>query len=125
MNALLLSRDLIFTSKITGTAQQLGLTVKAIADKAAAADLIRAGQARVLLLDLAARDLTGPEAVRSYRELSAPNTIFLAFGAHVDANALDAARAAGCDVVMPRSRFSAQLPALLQQYLGPGAEPQS
>jgi hypothetical protein len=40
----------------------------------------------------------------------------VAFGPHVDANALVAAKAAGCQVVMPRSKFSAELPDLLRCY---------
>jgi len=40
----------------------------------------------------------------------------IAFGSHVDKARLDEARAAGCDEVMPRSRFSSELPALLRRY---------
>jgi hypothetical protein len=42
----------------------------------------------------------------------------IAFGAHVQTGLLEAARAAGCDEVLPRSRFSAQLPELLKESLG-------
>jgi hypothetical protein len=40
----------------------------------------------------------------------------IAFGSHVDKARLDEARAAGCDEVMPRSKFSGELPALLGRY---------
>ena len=41
----------------------------------------------------------------------------VAYGSHVDKDRLDAARAAGCDEVLPRSRFSSELPAWLRRYL--------
>jgi hypothetical protein len=40
----------------------------------------------------------------------------LAFGSHVDAARLQQARDAGCAEVMPRSRLSNELPALLQHH---------
>jgi hypothetical protein len=42
----------------------------------------------------------------------------VAFGSHVDKARLDQARAAGCDEVLPRSKFSGELPELLRRYLG-------
>jgi hypothetical protein len=36
----------------------------------------------------------------------------------VETARLQAARDAGCDVVLPRSRFSAELPRLLEEYAG-------
>ncbi len=40
----------------------------------------------------------------------------IAYGAHVDKARLDEACAAGCDEVLPGSKFSADLPALLRRY---------
>ena len=40
----------------------------------------------------------------------------MAFGSHVDTEALAAARAAGCDPVMPRSKFTAELAKLIERY---------
>jgi hypothetical protein len=40
----------------------------------------------------------------------------IAYGSHVDAETLQAAERAGADAVFPRSRFMAELPALIQQY---------
>ena len=41
----------------------------------------------------------------------------VAYGSHVDAEALRAARAAGCDPVLPRSKFVDDLPAALPGWL--------
>lgn len=115
---LLLTRDLIFTSKVTGTARALGVTVRTAGNVALATSMIEQWRPKVIFLDLAAGELTGPAAILAYRQIAPAGTPFVAFGSHVDTAALDAARAAGCDEVMPRSRFSAELPALVSRYLG-------
>ncbi len=45
-----------------------------------------------------------PEAVAAVRKI-APSARIVAYGRHDDPGALDAARAAGADVALPRSRF--------------------
>jgi CheY-like chemotaxis protein len=114
----LLSRDLIFTSKVTGTARMLGHRVLVAGDVALATAMITQWQPRVVFVDLAAGDLVQPEALVALRKLAPPATPFVAFGAHVDTAALATARALGCDPVLPRSRFSAELPELISRYLG-------
>jgi len=56
--------------------------------------------ADVVIVDLA----RGVEQVTSVRA-SHPNARIVCYGPHVDDASLDAARAAGADVVLPRSRF--------------------
>jgi hypothetical protein len=114
---ILLSRDLIFTSKVTGTARMLGRRVLVAGDVAVAAAMIAQWQPRAVFVDLGAGDLAQPAAVLAFRKLAAPATAFVAFGSHVDTDALAAARGAGCDPVLPRSRFSAELPELIRRYL--------
>jgi len=113
---LLLSRDLIFVSKIKGTATELGYPLMVADGNLQAKAMIEAHRPRVVLIDLAAGELAAPAALVAYRQLTGPNAWFVAFGAHIDANALIAAKAAGCHVVVPRSRFAAELPALLRRY---------
>jgi CheY-like chemotaxis protein len=115
---LLLSRDLIFTSKVVGTAGALGHRVLAAGAVDLASTLIEREQPRVVFVDLSAGDLVSPAALAAYRRLAAPRTPFVAFGSHVDVQALAAARAAGCDPVLPRSRFSAELPDLIRRAFG-------
>jgi hypothetical protein len=114
---ILLSRDLIFTSKVTGTARMLNRRVLVAGDVALASDMIAQWQPRVVFVDLSAGDLVQPAALLAFQKLAAPSTPFVAFGAHVDTAALSAARALGCDPVLPRSRFSAELPELIGRYL--------
>jgi CheY-like chemotaxis protein len=113
---LLLSRDLIFTSKVSGTASALGHRIVVVGNAESVAAAIEQWQPRVVFVDLAAGDLVAVEALQAYRNAAAPGTPFVAFGSHVDTEALAAARRAGCDPVMPRSKFSMELPDLIRLY---------
>jgi CheY-like chemotaxis protein len=113
----LLSRDLIFTAKVTGTARELGKRVMVAGNVALATAMIAQWRPRVVLVDLAAGDLVAPAALVAFRQQAGLGTAFVAFGSHVDTQALADAKAAGCDEVMPRSKFSAELPALIRRYL--------
>ncbi len=106
---LLLSRDLIFTSKVTGTASALGHRVIVAGNVALVRAILGRWTPTVVFVDLAAGDL-----------VDSPGTPFVAFGSHVDTEALADAKAAGCDPVMPRSRFTVELPALIRRYFGEG-----
>lgn len=118
---LLLSRDLIFTSKITGTARALGRQVLTAGTRDQAASMIEQWRPRAVFVDLAAGDLVAPVHLAAYRHL-APDAMFIAFGSHVDRDGFEAAASAGCDLVMPRSRFVNELPDLVRQLLA-GTEP--
>ena len=74
----------------------------------------------VVFVDLAAGELVAPASIAKYREITGPGTPFVAFGSHVDVQALDDAARAGCDPVMPRSKFTIELPALIRRYFGEG-----
>ncbi len=113
---ILLSRDLIFTSKVTGTARELGHRVLVAATSSLALAMIEQWRPCVVFVDLAAGDLVAPEALLGYQGLAGPAIAFVAFGSHVDTEALATARAAGCDPVIPRSKFSADLPELMRRY---------
>jgi CheY-like chemotaxis protein len=113
---LLLSRDLIFTSKVRGTASALGHRMIVAGDAGFALAMIAKWHPKVVFVDLAAGNLVNTRALLAYQKAVAPGTPFLAFGSHVDTAALDAARAAGCDPVLPRSKFAAELPDLIRRY---------
>jgi CheY-like chemotaxis protein len=112
---LLLSQDLFFASKVTGTAAALGFRVSAVRDAAQALAEIANSRIRCLIVDLATPDLDVTNLVRALPATGRPTVI--AFEAHVLADRLQAARDAGCDEVMPRSKFSATLPEILRRCL--------
>jgi len=61
--------------------------------------------------DLVVVDLSRPGVLEALNQEIGVRTI--GFGSHVDHELLAAAVAAGCDEVLPRSRFFARLPELL------------
>ena len=70
----------------------------------------------VVVTDLAMPGLSLTEIVSAAHDADgAPKVI--AFGAHVQTELLEEARNAGCDDVMPRSKFSATLPEILRACL--------
>ena len=103
MAGLLLCDDLIFTSRITGTAKALGLSVGAARDVAGRVRAARQTPPTCVLLDL---QFPGLELVSLLAELRAIGPMrVVGYGSHVDAATLHAARVAGCDPVLPRSKF--------------------
>lgn len=113
---LLLSRDLIFTSKVCGTARELGKRILTAGNVALATSMLDQWRPRVVFVDLAAGELVSLPALQVYKRLL-PDTPFVAFGAHVDTEGLAQAAAAGCDPVLTRSRFVNELPELIQRFL--------
>lgn len=116
---LLISKDLMFISQVTGTARAQGLTMQPVMDAASAAQRCQSGEVRCVFVDLGNNGVNlAPlfESFAAHPEIARPEV--LAFGSHVEVEMLEAARVAGCDEVLPRSRFSATLPQLLQRYLG-------
>lgn len=114
---LLISRDLIFTSKITGTAGALGRRMVVAGDRAQVLKAFEDHPPVAVLVDLGAGELVSEPTLRDLIEAAPPGVQFIAFGSHVDTAALDAARSAGCALVLPRSRFSAELPELIERFL--------
>ena len=109
---LLLSDDLIFTSRITGVASSLGLNVRAARSAEAILNLARRQPPHCVIVDLANPGLVLVDLMRQLGELvNSPRVV--AYGSHVDTESLRAARAAGCDPVLPRSKFVEELPTAL------------
>src|SRR5262245_51988168 len=88
---ILLSRDLIFTSKVTGTGRVLGYRILVAGNPSLASAMIEQWRPRVVFVDLAAGDLVAPGALVAYQRLAGAATPFVAFGSHVDTQTLAAA----------------------------------
>src|SRR5262249_12074540 len=115
-SGLLLCDDLLFASRITGEARALGLTVKPVRSVEQLLELAGQETPSCLLLDLAFPGLVLPEWFRCLGEVCHPLPRVVAYGSHVDADSLRAARVAGCDPVLPRSKFVEELPRALPQW---------
>jgi CheY-like chemotaxis protein len=115
---ILLSDDLIFTSRVTGEARALGFVVKSARSVETLLGLARQQPPACVLLDLANPGLSVPDLLGRLREVCTPPPRVVAYGSHVDAAGLRAAREAGCDLVLPRSKFVEELPVALPHWLG-------
>ena len=114
-SGLVVGRDLWFTSKATGTASDLGYPMRPAGDPGTVRRLIEECRPRLILVNLTAGDLAAPAALGEYRRLAGPSAWLVAVGPHVNAERLAAARAAGCQLALPRSKFAADLPGLLRR----------
>ena len=92
--ALLISRDLFFTSKITGTASALGIEVQVAHDAQAATDEVGARDYCCIFIDLADAGLDVESFLSGLKSRSHPPVV--AFGSHVlTAQGFSAANGAG------------------------------
>ncbi len=110
-DGLLLCDDLLFASKVTSTARAHGKAVTVCRDWPRLLAMLADGSPQAVLLDLQnpTLDLTAVVGWSGIR--------VVAFGSHVDAASLKAARAAGCDPVLPRSKFTTALEVELRGWL--------
>jgi hypothetical protein len=116
LDGLLLTRDLMFTSKVTGTASALGLKFETLGSVEHLWTKVVESQPRAVFVDLGCLDCS-PLVVMEYLNFQSRPTV-IGFGSHVDVERLESARAAGFDKVLPRSKFSASLPELLRETFG-------
>jgi DNA-binding NarL/FixJ family response regulator len=106
--------DLFFLAKIRETAKAVGVTVVTVDPRRGPAGVAEA-QPQAIFLDLNSRSLPAVDSIRALKADAATKTIrIIGFVSHVQEQLISAARAAGCDTVMPRSAFTQQLPALLR-----------
>ena len=118
MDVLVLSTDLIVTSLVGGAARRRGMrfesagSAAALLERLAKSDAGSSQQSPLLLIDLSTTGLNVGELVKSLREQATPVRVF-AFGPHVHEQRLAEARDAGCDRVLSRGQFQAQIDALV------------
>jgi CheY-like chemotaxis protein len=129
VSTIALVSDLLFSTRIKGTADQLGIPVSVVRTAAALDDAVAAG-VQVAIIDLNVEGVDPVEAIRRCksglsdapgREAAGPpgprpEPVVIAYGSHVDVQRQESARAAGADLVLARSQFTARLPELLSQY---------
>jgi len=115
---LMLSDDLIFNSRVMGTAKDLGAIVRTARNAETLLKLAGESAPACVIVDLANSGLRIGEVARDLKQLQ-PAPKVIAYGSHVDVAGLQAARDAGCDLVLPRSQFVANLPGDLARWLEP------
>lgn len=111
---LLCSPDLMLAVRVEGATGALGYGLRTAAAPAEVAAAVAAAAPAAVLIDLAAAGDTLAELVGVARKAQPPSFV-LGFFPHVQRELGVAGREAGCTLVVPRSRFIAELPALLRQ----------
>lgn len=111
--------DLIFLSRIQHAAKLIGVPVEVV-DPMRLQERAKQAGARGVILDLNHRSGNAVEALRALKaDLSTSHLHVVGFVSHVQSDLIEAARAAGCDRVLARSAFTAELPELLKSLAAP------
>jgi hypothetical protein len=108
----LVCTDLMFTSKVTGVGREFGRQVRVYPNAKSATGAV-SPDLKLALLDLSNPKNTSQEDIKAWKAALPAEAVLIAYGSHVDVPALQAARDAGCDLVLPRSSFVQRLPQLL------------
>ncbi|MDA7977218.1 MAG: hypothetical protein MPJ50_00450 [Pirellulales bacterium] len=104
MTALLLTNNLLFSSQVSGAASRVGMTLRTIASVDNFSDAVN--NASVVLIDLSLPGISIVDLMAEARSSTCPPTEIVAFGPHVHEARLQAARDAGCDMVMSQGAFT-------------------
>lgn len=111
-----LTDDLMFSSRVLSFAERAGHTVVMVASPALLADRIRQATSgdppEIILLDLSLPGLQIQTTVDELRAAAAQARI-IAYGPHVHVAKLEAAQAAGCDMVLSNGQFDRSFTSLL------------
>lgn len=109
--------DLFFRARVETTAAAAGVPVAVSRTAAELTERLDAedsgGGRATVLVDLGHAAADPPAVIHALKARPAAPRI-VAFGSHQDADALQAARAAGADQVLARSAFTTRLPDLLR-----------
>lgn len=116
MRALYVTSDLLFSSRVSQAARQVGVELQLVASTEAALGELVADETALVMLDLGSISTSLKEFVDNLRARSESLTI-LAYGPHVDEDALAAARSAGCDLVLTRGQFDREIKQILAELV--------
>ena len=116
ISILLITSDLMVSSRIAGAAAPIPATVEAIGPAAAP----RGGPFDLIIVDLQTAGRGVTELVSRAREIAAAQEAIrpakiVAFGPHVAVDRLAEAEAAGADLVVPRGEVIQALPAVVER----------
>jgi CheY-like chemotaxis protein len=115
MSVLFFSSDLVFSSRLAGAGQRLGVPVSAVSSLDAAVARMHGDAIGLVILDLSTANIDPQSAVSRLRE-SQPDLAVVAYAPHVHEDRLRAAAAAGCTEVLTRGQLDRQIDELLLRY---------
>ena len=107
--------DLFFASKIRGTGEQVGVTVRFVRSADALAEAARRDQPSLIICDLHSQKIDPNELAKQLKADEQLSSIpLLGFFSHVQVELKQQAEQSGFDRVLPRSAFNAQLIQILE-----------
>ncbi len=115
MAALLLTADLMAASKVAGASARSGVSVTIASSPADFLAKAAAATFALMILDLTVAGVDLADFVPRLKSLT-PTPIVLAYGPHVHEARLAAATQAGCDEVISRGQFHAQMDEILRRF---------
>ena len=108
--------DLLFKSKISETADVLGVEARFPRSKARLLEALRESSPDLLILDLNSARFEPLELLQTVKSNDAMKDVpTVGFLSHVQRDLAVAARESGCDRVMARSAFTKDLPRILER----------
>jgi DNA-binding response OmpR family regulator len=113
MEVVLLANDLMVASRLQSAVSQSSAHFQTATSGAQAIELCQGNGNCLLVIDLALPGLE-LDLVRQLKAGQANSTRIVAFGPHVHAERLAAAREAGCDLVLSRGQFFSQIELILK-----------
>lgn len=109
--------DLFFAAKLQETARQLGAPLTTVRAADFRTESLRPQKPTLAVFDLNAASANPLELIRQLKADGELRQIpVVGFLSHVQADLQRAAEQAGCDQVLPRSKFTATLPDLLRRF---------
>ena len=107
--------DLFFASKIRGTGEQVGVTVRFVRSADALAAAARRDRPALIICDLHSQKIDPNELAKQLKADEQLSSIpLLGFFSHVQVELKQQAEQSGFDRVLPRSAFNAQLIQILK-----------
>lgn len=115
--------DLMFRSKVSGTAGQLGVETDFPRSPDELLQLVRSSPPDLLILDLNSARFDPLDLLRTLKsEADTRSILTIGFLSHIQKDLAVSARESGCDRVMARSAFTQDLPQILAGDEAPGKE---
>lgn len=115
MAVVLLYGDLMGASRVEGAARLAGVEFRLVGNVDAAVAYCAEQSVSLVMVDLATAGLDVSSLIERLNGRDERPAI-VAYGPHVHEAVLDAARAAGCDLVLSRGQFMGQADAIISRY---------
>jgi len=109
--------DLFFSSKIREASRSLNLDIEFLKNTEGLLEKLKTIQPSLIIFDLNSKASNPLEAIQNLKSSPELKDItVLGYLSHVQTELKEAASEAGCDLILPRSKFSKDLRTILSKY---------